>query len=241
MAILLGFFGSFHCVGMCGPIAMTLPVHNKPLLIKYSLILLYNLGRITTYCVLGLVAGIIGKSFLIGGFQQTLSISIGVLLLIYVFVPLKNTSTGYLFFLSIKTSFERLFSKGTRSSLFFIGVLNGLLPCGLVYVGLAGATATSDYLKGLLFMAGFGVGTIPTMLLIPLASGFITVSIRNKMRKVVPIITTVMALFLILRGFNLGIPYLSPKMNEFSSSVSCHLPHNAYNPEIIKCPVPSKK
>lgn len=221
VAISLGFLGSFHCIGMCGPIAMALPVHNKPPLIKYVLILVYNLGRMLTYSLLGLIAGLIGKSFILAGLQQTLSITIGILLLAYVFLPFKYSSGGYTFFLWIRSAFERVFTKGTQSSLFLIGLLNGLLPCGLVYAGLAGAVATGDILKGSLFMAAFGAGTLPMMLFLPLAGGFVSPSARNKMRKLMPIALSMMALFLILRGLNLGIPYVSPKITA-DKSMSCH-------------------
>lgn len=220
-AISLGFLGSFHCIAMCGPIAMALPVHHKPPLIKYALIILYNLGRIITYSLLGLFAGIIGKSFVLAGLQQSLSITLGILLLVSVFLPFKYSSGAYPFFLGIKTAFERLFSKGTQSSLFFIGILNGLLPCGLVYVGLAGAVGTGDLLRATLFMAGFGAGTLPMMLLLPLARGVITIPFRTKMRKVIPFAVTLMAVFFILRGLNLGIPYVSPKVTT-AGAIDCH-------------------
>ena len=225
---------------MCGPIAMALPVHNKPPLLKYALILSYNFGRILTYALLGVLAGVIGKSFALAGLQQALSISIGILLLMYVFIPFKNVINAYPFFLWIRTSFARVFSMGSKSSLFFVGILNGLLPCGLVYIGLAGAVATGDLLKGAFFMAAFGTGTLPMMILVPLAGSLITVSTRNKMRKIIPVIVTSMALFFILRGLNLGIPYLSPKINKDSTSVSCHTEATNYPKNTIHCPVPSK-
>lgn len=221
-AISLGFLGSFHCIGMCGPIAMALPVHNKPPLLKYALILSYNSGRILTYSAMGLLAGIIGESFILAGLQQTLSITVGLVLLIYVFVPFKNGFSGSSFFLWIKSGFARAFSIGSGSSLFLVGLLNGLLPCGLVYVGLAGAVATGDLLRGTLFMAIFGAGTLPMMISLPLASGLITASARQKMLKVIPVMITIMALVLIVRGLNLGIPYLSPKINATAETMSCH-------------------
>lgn len=221
-AITLGFLGSFHCVGMCGPIALALPVHNNPPMLKNMLIVLYNLGRITTYSLFGLLAGTVGKSFAMAGLQQGLSIAIGVILLASVFLPFKNSLSGYSFFLWIKTSFNKMFSKGTRTSLFIVGMLNGFLPCGLVYMGIAGATATADLLKGTLFMTAFGLGTAPMMFAVPHIGSNISVSFRNKIRKATPVIVAIMAIILIIRGLNLGIPYLSPKIDQVTSIQSCH-------------------
>ena len=83
-AISLGLLGSFHCIGMCGPIALALPVHQYSPFKKYLGIFLYNVGRVTTYTFLGIVFGLLGQSFFLGGFQQILSITIGVLLLLSV-------------------------------------------------------------------------------------------------------------------------------------------------------------
>ncbi len=239
-AIVLGFLGSFHCIGMCGPIALALPVHNKPFLLKHSLIILYNLGRITTYATFGLLAGIAGESFAVAGLQQGLSITVGVLLLASVFLPFKNSFSGYSFFLWIRTTLGRLFSKGIPSSLFLVGLLNGFLPCGLVYTGIAGATATGDVLKGTLFMAAFGLGTVPMMFALPLIGSGVSVSARSRIRKATPVMIALMGLLLILRGLNLGIPYLSPAIDHSTRSISCH--QNSLNKtKMILCrkPAPS--
>ncbi len=232
-AIALGFLGSFHCVGMCGPIALALPVHNKPPLLKFILIILYNLGRILTYALFGLVAGIVGNSLAMAGFQQALSVTIGLVLLTSVVFSVKNNLSGYGFFIWIKSKLSHLFSKDTKPSLFIIGLLNGFLPCGLVYAGIAAATATADLLKGTLFMTFFGIGTVPLMFAIPLIGGSISLSFRNAIRKTTPIIITVMALVLILRGLNLGIPYLSPQISE--EEVNCCHKNNPQKRQIIKC------
>lgn len=221
-AITLGFLGSFHCVGMCGPIALALPVHNKPVWLRHTLIALYNLGRITTYAIFGLLAGIVGNSFAMAGFQQGLSIAIGLSLLASVFLTFKGSFSGFGFFLSIRTALSRLFLRGSQSSLFLVGLLNGFLPCGLVYVGIAGAAATGDVLKGTLFMTAFGVGTAPMMFALPLIGSSLSVSSRNRIRNVMPVVVTCMALLLILRGLNLGIPYLSPKTGGSEKTMKCH-------------------
>ncbi len=243
-AITLGFLGSFHCVGMCGPIALALPVHSAPPFKKTMLVLSYNIGRMLTYSIFGLLAGLIGQTVVLAGYQQALSIVLGLLLLLMVFLPsnYKNNSVGsgiFGFFADIKNEFGKLFLKNGHGPLFLIGLLNGLLPCGLVYMGLAGAMSTGNALEGALFMAVFGFGTVPVMLALPLAGGFISVDARNRIRKTVPVIVTLTAVMLILRGLSLGIPYISPSI-ENPDAIACHTSVGSVGPKtIIKCIGPS--
>lgn len=227
-AISLGFLGSFHCVGMCGPIALALPVGKAKGYQKIIKILSYNLGRILTYSLFGFIFGTIGKTVAIFGYQQWLSVSLGLLILVIVLLP-NNLGSRianqkiFQFFNSIKNQLALLFQKEEKSSLFFIGLLNGLLPCGLVYMAVAGAIATSGSLQGALFMACFGLGTAPAMIALPLVGNYISISFRNKIRKSIPIMMGFMAVLLILRGLNLGIPYVSPKLNHSKTPLpTCH-------------------
>lgn len=225
-AISLGFLGSFHCIGMCGPIALALPVNRTSTFSAVIGTLIYNLGRITTYAVLGLFFGLLGQGFVIAGWQSSLSIALGVLILVLLIFPrlfkgYTNFGFVYQFVAKLKEQLRKLFHVSSLPSLFSIGLLNGLLPCGLVYMGVAGAVATGDVIQGALFMAAFGLGTLPAMLVLSVAKGYIGVSVREKMRKAVPVFVAGMAILLILRGMNLGIPYLSPKM-QTNNGVVCH-------------------
>lgn len=240
-AISLGLLGSFHCIGMCGPIALALPVHQYSAFKKYLGIFLYNLGRVATYTFLGFVFGLLGQSFFLGGFQQILSITIGVLLLLSViFTKFKLLNTTkelgfiYSFINSVKIQLGNLFNKKGLHFLFFIGLLNGLLPCGLVYLGVAGAIATGHYLKGLEFMFYFGIGTVPIMYAVAFLGQFITIKYRNHIRQAMPYVVSVMAVLLIIRGLNLGIPYLSPQFERETHKISCcEKTHTAKS--VIKC------
>jgi hypothetical protein len=182
--------------------------------------LVYNTGRILTYGIFGLLFGTLGKGFILAGYQQTLSILLGVLLLILVLFPQKYTSqfrlTKIIFSAvsKIKYSLGMLLKQKSVTALFSIGFLNGFLPCGLVYLGVAGAIATGDSLSGSLFMMGFGAGTLPAMLFVSLAARFVSVDFRSKIRKVVPVFVVLMATILIMRGMNLGIPYISPELSK---------------------------
>jgi sulfite exporter TauE/SafE len=225
-AIVLGFLGGFHCVGMCGPIAMALPVHNKSASQKVITILIYNFGRIVTYSAFGLLFGAVGQSFVLFGLQQALSIVLGSLILLFVIISyfgkVNNPilSKAYFFINAVKSKLSNLFSKRNYSAFFSIGLLNGLLPCGLVYMALAGAIATGSIVNGALFMIFFGLGTLPFMFAVTYYSNLISLKVRNHMRKVVPVVVALMAVLMILRGMNLGIDYISPKLTQEKCEVT---------------------
>lgn len=220
IAISLGFLGSFHCVGMCGPIALALPLDRSSKLKTLIGSLLYNFGRMLTYSLLGLLFGLIGQGFFIAGYQNILSISLGILILVLLlfntkqFKFISQLQTKFSFLGKIKSGIINLFGRKSNSALFLIGLLNGLLPCGLVYIGIAGAIATGDALYGSLFMFFFGFGTLPAMLFINMISGSLSLAGRNKIKRFVPFAVGIMAVLLIVRGLNLGIPMISPEMTK---------------------------
>lgn len=230
-AFAIGLFGSLHCIGMCGPIAIALPLPNTSNISFIGGRLLYNIGRVLTYSFLGAVFGLLGSRFVIAGFQQGISIVLGLIILIVVLLPsrykVKVTQHPFILKLTspIKESIGLLFKKGTFSSMFLIGVLNGLLPCGLVYVALAGAIASGDALSGSAVMILFGLGTIPAMFAATLFGKFINIGLRRKLNRMIPVFAVVLALIFILRGMALGIPYLSPQISAQvvnESNLDCH-------------------
>lgn len=225
-ALLLGFMGSFHCIGMCGPIALTLPVQHLSGAKKMAGILLYNAGRIVAYMSMGIIFGWLGKQFYLGGLQQWLSVSLGVLLLLVLLFKyvLHKRLFNFPQFTFVKQILGRLISQQRFSTLFGIGFFNGFLPCGLVYLGIAGAVATGDIWHGMFFMGAFGAGTLPAMAAVTWFSQLISIPIRQRIRQMIPIVISVMAVLLILRGLNLGIPYVSPIM-EPQNMNACHAHH----------------
>jgi uncharacterized protein len=223
-AFTMGIIGSFHCVGMCGPLALSLPLNNESNWTKFSGALLYNLGRIFTYATFGLAFGIIGNSVAFFGYQQWLSILLGAIIILLVLQPKKfakysNNNAAITFFQKLRAVLAKLFTQKKYSSLFSIGLLNGLLPCGLVYMAAAGAVATGDIVKSILFMALFGLGTLPMMWSIAFWGNYVGVNIRQKIRKVYPYIMVLMACLLIVRGMGLGIKYVSPKIDSQKKAV----------------------
>jgi hypothetical protein len=218
-AFIIGIAGSLHCVGMCGPIAIAIsPVKNIKSQQVFGL-LLYNIGRSLTYGLLGIGAGLIGRAVQLVGYQQGLSIAMGVLLLLAILLPsrfgaiITGTKIHAKLTVLLSSGWKNLMGEKSNRSLFGIGLLNGFLPCGLVYVALAGAIATGDALMGGLFMMIFGLGTLPMMLTVSLAGRLLSFGVRNKMRKLVPIAGGLLAVLFILRGLSLGIPFVSPVPN----------------------------
>ena len=215
-ALLLGLMGSFHCLGMCGPIAFILPVdrNNKA---KMSLqTLLYHLGRMTAYALIGLVFGYLGKSISLVGFQQKVSLILGIVMIILAFVPaskvlrLKPLASWNKFVYFVKNSLSAYLQKRSTLGFYVIGFFNGLLPCGLVYIALVGAMATGDPIMGALYMAIFGLGTAPMMTLAIYLGNFVSVKVRNNINKLIPYAVALVGILFILRGLNLGIKYISP-------------------------------
>jgi uncharacterized protein len=226
-ALILGAVSSLHCVGMCGPLAMALPL-KKETGSKFTGAILYNLGRVTTYAFFGFIFGLIGRSFAWFGWQQKISITLGLIIIVSLVLPKildqQNAITrmNNRVMTSLRGKLGRLLFHGNPASLYAIGLLNGLLPCSMVYLALAGAIATGDAISGSLFMAMFGVGTLPAMWAVSFFGGMMKQSIRSGARKLYPAMMMLMAVLLILRGLNLGIPYLSPKLGISStSSVEC--------------------
>jgi sulfite exporter TauE/SafE len=214
----LGILGSFHCLGMCGPIAMALP-HRSTSKIGIAVeSLVYNFGRVLTYTLLGIILGLIGAPLRLAGLQEYISITTGVILLLFLIIPGKyykgmgNIKFLNYFVMTFKQKFQEFFKSKSIFSLFIFGLLNGLLPCGLVYIALAGSFASSDIYLSALYMAAFGFGTVPMMALIYFSKNLISVNVRLRLTKLIPYGVAVVAVLMILRGLSLGIPIISPQL-----------------------------
>jgi uncharacterized protein len=178
-----GFAGSFHCIGMCGGFACALggdPRGRGATTVRH---LLYNSGRLTTYCFLGALAGALGQVLctrqgtafqLLGGSLDTaermLAIVAGLLMvamalqffdLLQAFHRLTVGFGSSTFALSLRS----LLTTRNRVAPLAFGVVNGFLPCPLVYAFAAEAASTFQALPGALTMASFGLGTFPAMLM----------------------------------------------------------------------------
>ncbi|MDG2280340.1 MAG: sulfite exporter TauE/SafE family protein [Flavicella sp.] len=215
-AFILGLLGSFHCIGMCGPIAMVLPVHNEKPFPRFLKIFLYHFGRILAYGTIGLAFGFLGKGLFLSGFQQRLSIVIGILMILYIMIPasvfskFQVTTPLYSFIGKIKSGLGKRLKNKSYASLFTIGFLNGYLPCGMVYMALVGAIAMASPQEGFLYMMLYGLGTIPLMTVVIYFKTIFSIAFRNKIQKAIPTFVVIIGILFILRGLGLGIPYISP-------------------------------
>jgi len=201
---------------MCGPIAFILPVDrtNKSKMIWQTF--LYHIGRLLTYSLIGILFGLLGKGLYLAGFQQKLSILIGVIMVISVLIPSRIfnkfnlTKPLYKTIGKVKSKLGLYLKKTSNKAIFSIGFFNGFLPCGLVYMAVFGSIATGNVITAASYMLLFGIGTIPMMSGAIFLGNFINLNIRNKIQKAIPIFVIIIGLLFILRGLGLGIPYISP-------------------------------
>ncbi len=227
-ALTIGFLGSFHCVGMCGPIALALPVPDSNNITFFLGRIIYNSGRIISYSAMGFIFGWLGQKIFLWGFQQGLSVFLGLLIILFIFLPGK--AKNYLLTLNpvqkiilpLKNSIGKLFKQKSLPAFLMTGILNGFLPCGFVYMGLAGAIASGNPVAGMFVMMFFGLGTFPAMFAVSVFGKFINLELRQKLRKLTPVFAILFALIFIFRGLNLGIPYLSPKQSGHNQMQRMH-------------------
>ena len=229
-AFLLGLMGSLHCIGMCGPIAFMLPLDRERKALRYGQLGLYHLGRALAYGLIGLVFGLVGKGLYLFGFQQKLSIILGLVMIASVLIPSryfrgwKLTRPLYRLISRLQAALGSQLRRRSPDTFLTIGFLNGFLPCGLVYMALIGAMALASAPQGALYMMVFGLGTLPLMSAAALFGKFLKGRWAPLARKAIPAFVVVIGLLFVLRGMGLGIPYLSPKMQQpaVTSSVECH-------------------
>ena len=229
-AIIFGLLGSFHCLGMCGPIAFMLHVDREKPIKRFLQILSYHLGRIFTYAIIGILFGILGKGFYLFGFQQQLSIIAGLTMILIVVFP-KITKHNWLskkmsfVILKVKSALGKELQKKKNDTFFVLGFLNGFLPCGLVYMAVLGALATPTITQASFYMILFGIGTIPLMTAFVYLGNFTKGNFRSYIQKAIPILVVCIGVLFVLRGLGLGIPFISPnlEMNVTSAVVTgCH-------------------
>jgi sulfite exporter TauE/SafE len=205
-ALTLGFLGSFHCAGMCGPIAMMLPKTSTTTASIVSGRLLYNSGRVLTYLITGFISGLLGLAIAMKGFQRELSIITGGIILLMLLLTAfginkyrRLNASGIISWM-VRNKLNKLFARKTRISLFLIGMLNGLLPCGFVYLAIAGAASAGTAAGGMTYMLLFGLGTFPVMMTISVAAGIFGLRFRRIFSKASLAVALFLGVFLIYRG-----------------------------------------
>ena len=225
-ALSIGLFGSLHCVGMCGPIAFALPLDRSTPFSIFKGNSIYNVGRFFTYFLLGIAFGLFGRGLYLVGFQQNLSIAVGIVMILSVLWPIfglkKVVNPSFNLWLGkVKAAMGSRFGRHSNQNLFVIGALNGLLPCGLVYMGLIGSIAMGNAFDGGIFMLAFGLGTLPLMLSIGVYGNQLQKKVLRKFKKFVPVFIVLIGALFILRGMDLGIPYVSPDVSSHDQIENC--------------------
>jgi uncharacterized protein len=192
LAFLAGLAGSFHCIGMCGGVvaALAMTRGSQPFAARLGSQVCYNLGRITTYTLLGALAGLAGSSLDFTALRSVASwFFIGANVFVIVVGLCSALGLSALNLSSLEGSGARFFAAPLRrvvasdSSLaaFPLGILLGFMPCGLVYAPLMVAAASGGAGLGAATMAALGLGTIPVLLLFGTASSAVSGRLRSVM------------------------------------------------------------
>lgn len=229
-AFLFGLLSSLHCVGMCGPIALMLPIGQTKGIAKGFRIALYHLGRLSAYASIGLFFGLLGRGLFIAGLQQQLSIVIGIAMIIISLLSEKSlgkyaiSKPIFQVLSKLKSAMGSQFKDRSMQSFFTLGYLNGFLPCGMVYVALFGAIAMQTAASGSLYMLVFGLGTLPLMSSVSVLSNRLSLRTRNTIQQYIPFFAIALGLLFIMRGLGMGIPYVSPAQTSLfvQQHPTCH-------------------
>ncbi len=213
VAFSLGLFGSLHCLGMCGPLALGYSglSGSKPGVSAAIHSALYNFGRVLSYMLLGFLFGLLSSVVTLSGMQNKLSIAAGVVLV-------------FLFLMSLdlervlgKIGWYRSFTKVIQAQIsqrlrhkrpnpLLFGIINGFLPCGMVYLALAGALTAGNVFYSTSFMLFFGLGTFPALLSLMLGSKFVGFRSKIPYTKILPYVGLLLGVYLIIRGFMFELP-----------------------------------
>ncbi|OCX53888.1 hypothetical protein BEL04_06270 [Mucilaginibacter sp. PPCGB 2223] len=221
IAFFIGLFGSIHCVGMCGPLAFAIPVSTERWWLVLADKIIYNLGRIISYVFLGLLIGLVGKQLWVLGLQQIIGFISGLLIIIaglsrMLKLTIGSSRVSSFFFAPV----NRLLSHALqhKAGHLIIGMLNGLLPCGFVYLALAGAINTASSIGAAQYMLWFGTGTFPLMLAATIGSGYIGPVFRRRINKAIPYFMVLLGFWFILRSAGINIPYLSAPLTHLTNA-----------------------
>lgn len=221
--LVLGLASNVHCLGMCGPIALILPLNRSNNWTILSGTLQYNLARTLVYGILGLAVGLLGMTIHLFGILQWMSILAGIALIVFAWRKQINgwfprLSNPFGIQKGIQTMMGRAVRSKSRFRLMAFGAINGLLPCGMVYVALLNALLAENSLTSAFAMMAFGVGTLPMMIFVPFMSNKLGTATRQKLNRSIPYVLTVVGILIAVRGMNLGIPFVSPRIDMVKKS-----------------------
>lgn len=222
----MGFTGSLHCAGMCGPIVFIMPFQAFSGLKKALALGAYHVSRISVYAGMAVILHSFRQLFN-PQLQQYISLTLGVTLLV----------AGILSFFSghirtfklpwsglVQNQLGKLMQNPGIGSIAASGFMNGLLPCGLVYMALSASLSMDTALNAAIMVVFFGIGTMPMLISITLLKSRLRFLTGAHLRRLVPVVVFAFGCLFVLRGLNLGIPYLSPKVEMTQTGVHscCH-------------------
>lgn len=210
--LVIGLSASLHCLGMCGPLVLAVPIKSKSNYGQLIGIIQYHLGKTLTYAFLGLLIGFVGMSLQTLKWMQILSIVSGIAIIFFAWAKYikfnKSTKIQQLYTRYSGRALNKLFKSEIPFKPLWFGMINGLLPCGLVYIALINSLLASNPFSSALAMVFFGLGTVPILTI----ARFVSNKIHWKTNRLTPIFITLIGVMVIFRGLNLGIPFLSPKI-----------------------------
>lgn len=226
-ALTLGFLGSLHCLGMCGPLVMAIPSTGKTNLETAANVTGYHTSRLAAYALLGILPGVIGAGLHVTAAQQWISIIVGILFLVGCVISLRGQlriSIGWVDRASnaIQNLFFRYSRSGSRSHLLGLGFLNGLIPCGMVYMAMAAALGTGSVTGSMLFMIAFGAGTVPIFFGLAFIQSRKVLNLRPYLIKLIPVSLAILGVIFLWRGLAITVPADLSILKEMGWSVMCH-------------------
>ena len=205
---LLGLLGSGHCVAMCGPLILAVgtPAREQPLPARLVRVGSYHAGRVSTYAMLGVVAGAAGSLMALAGLGRVLALGAGMLLIVAGLGPalLRRWPAWTGPWMGVVARAGAA-ARGWQASHpitgpFAAGLANGLLPCGMVYAALATALAAGTIEQAIWTMAAFGAGTVPALAGLSLGAAQISPDWRRWLSRAAPIGLALVGVLLLVRG-----------------------------------------
>lgn len=222
-ALILGLGGSLHCIGMCGPLILALPFQHIEGQKKWWMVAAYFGAKAIGYGTMGVIVGLLGNGIKIILWQQGLSVFSGTIILIIILLPILKNKIKFKppFTKIINQYYSKVLEYKSGNQYLILGFLNAFLPCGLVYTALIVGSSFASASNGFIFMFLFGIGTSPLLI----ATIFLNYKLNTNYRKYFKYSTQVfsfmLGVILILRGLNLGIPYISPSFTEKGKVENC--------------------
>lgn len=208
----IGLLGSLHCVGMCGGLVTAMGMTRATT--WWPGVIAYQIGRVTTYTALGFIVGLIGSllnSGWINGIQNSISIVAGVIIILLALHiggwlpdPFSRLSRRIIAITGFSRFINAAATTDNTAPWYSAGLINGLLPCGLVYAAISLSLTATTVGQGVAGMLLFGLGTVPAMLAVPALMRAVTPAARGRILKTGSVLLIIVGAITLLRGTALG-------------------------------------